>query len=137
MHYTSGFIKNKPEDFKALTGSYSSLRDQLETQVNEIKKSNADHVGVVDEMLDPLAKSTSDTASSTDAPKEVPENDDDASNEPDQDDEPPSFSETFQEELSEKSEKALSVLKKSLRKNYIKSQAIQPTFDNMPNYKII
>ncbi|MEK9727959.1 MAG: cyclic nucleotide-binding domain-containing protein, partial [Candidatus Margulisiibacteriota bacterium] len=35
-----GLLKVSREDFKALTGSYSSLRDQLETRVNEIKKNN-------------------------------------------------------------------------------------------------
>ena len=56
-----GLLKVSREDFKALTGSYSSLRDQLETRVNEIKKSNADNVGVVDEMLDPMAQTEAAT----------------------------------------------------------------------------
>ena len=54
------------ERFKALTGSYSSLRDQLETRVNEIKKSNAENIGVVDEMLDPLASGVSNASKTND-----------------------------------------------------------------------
>ena len=35
-----GLLKVNREDFKALTGSYSSLKEQLDQRVNEIKKNN-------------------------------------------------------------------------------------------------
>ena len=36
-----GLLKVSRDDFKALTGSYSSLRDQLESRVSEIKEKNS------------------------------------------------------------------------------------------------
>tara|TARA_B100001121_G_scaffold303040_1_gene316445 strand:- start:24072 stop:26534 length:2463 start_codon:yes stop_codon:yes gene_type:complete len=113
-----GLLKVSREDFKALTGSYSSLRDQLETRVSEIKESNAEHVGVVDEMLDPLAseseKDSENSASKTDhTPTDV-------SNEQTMEDPPPSFSEAFENELKQESQEALEKIEQELEKKLYK-----------------
>ena len=117
-----GLLKISRDDFKALTGSYSSLRDQLETRVSEIKKNNAENVGIVDDMLDDLPPVDSEKTSS-DAPKEptstdVIDDDDDA---------PPSFSELFENELTTTSEKDIFKLEKELEKKLYKEPS-NPTY---------
>ena len=135
-----GLLKVSREDFKALTGSYSSLRDQLETRVNEIKQSNADNVGVVDEMLDPMAQSTAeapttdDDQQSTEA-KDTPTNTKEeppATEMPETDavkeeESPPSFSETFDGELHNESKKDLEKLEQELEKKLYKEPS-NPTY---------
>jgi len=113
-----GLLKVSREDFKALTGSYSSLRNQLETRVSEIKESNAEHVGVVDEMLDPLAtESAKDSENS--APK-AGHSPTDVSDEETIEDPPPSFSEAFEDELKQESQEALEKLEQELEKKLYK-----------------
>lgn len=113
-----GLLKVSREDFKALTGSYSSLRDQLETRVSEIKESNAEHVGVVDEMLDPLA-----TESEKDSENSAPKAGHSPTDVPDEEpieDPPPRFSEAFEDELKEESKESLEKLEQELEKKLYK-----------------
>ncbi len=138
-----GLLKISREDFKALTGSYSSLRDQLETQVNEIKKNNAETFDTFNEMLDPLsgAISTEDkadveqsqpnktantepqqagpAASTQDTPNVAQAHKDDTS--------PPSFDQAFEQSLNEKSQTALNVIEKELEKKLYKEPS-NPTY---------
>ena len=133
-----GLLKVSREDFKALTGSYSSLRDQLETRVNEIKKSNAENIGVVDEMLDPLASGvsnaskTNDLDSATDGSNDATSTPIDSTDSPESqstqdEDMPPKFSDAFEENLNDKSATALSVLEKELEKKLYKEPS-NPTY---------
>jgi NADH dehydrogenase len=97
-------LKISREDFKALSGSYTTLKDQLETRVSEINRSNAINNG--DDVLDPLA----DIEIRPDGEIGV-----DDTNE-----EPPRFSETFQDELHHQSEHSLTMLEKELEKKLYK-----------------
>jgi tetratricopeptide (TPR) repeat protein len=113
-----GLLKVSREDFKALTGSYSSLRDQLETRVNEIKKNNAKHVGMVDDMMDPLG-----TKSPPDSENNVPKTErssTDVSDAESIEDLPPRFSEAFENDLKEESKASLEKLEQELEKKLYK-----------------
>ena len=105
-----GLLKVNREDFKALTGSYSTLREQLETRVDQIKKSNAAHVDVVDDLLTPLQNQTTQ-----DTPTDpIIETNDPTENEP------PSFSKTFELRLSNESKESLKELEQALEKKLYK-----------------
>ena len=121
-----GLLKVSREDFKALTGSYSSLRDQLETRVSEIKKSNAEHVGSVDEMLDPSqGEERSNRENPT--PNTAPTSNELIQDEESDDDPPPSFSEAFDDKLKHESKQALESLEEELEKK-LYNEPSNPTY---------
>ncbi len=95
-------LKISRDDFKALSGSYTSLRDQLENKVSEIRQTNSDSND------DSIIKTTDST--STDPTAKLPPSADEIN------EKPPRFNDTFEKQLKETSEKDMLDLEKELEK---------------------
>jgi NADH dehydrogenase len=92
-------LKINRNDFRALTGSYESLRTQLETRVDDIQKNNQKNVGVVRELMD-------------NQPPPTPT----SNNEPPN---PPAFSNTFQTTLQTETEQQLGSIENDLEEKLL------------------
>ncbi|MGA0241412.1 MAG: FAD-dependent oxidoreductase [Candidatus Marinamargulisbacteria bacterium] len=92
-------LKINRNDFRALTGSYESLRTQLETRVDNIQKNNQKNVGVVRELMD-------------NQPPPTPISDNEPPN-------PPAFSNTFQTTLQTETEQQLGSIENDLEEKLL------------------
>ena len=132
-----GLLKISREDFKALTGSYSSLRDQLESRVSEIKQKNESTVGSVDEILKNIeskVESSNDAANSISEPVDEPKPEKQTESKPTETkqkpvvstpdvhpvdkhvDPPPTFSELFKKGIEHENRDVLLTIEKDLER---------------------
>ena len=116
-----GLLKISREDFQALTGSYSNLRDQLEERVGKIKTENENAVGDITKKLNQFSDNPEKEPEETTEKQNNDIYDTDIDIPEDEENAPPQFKKTFEESLKEKTFSSIQNMEKDLEQKLYKS----------------